>query len=99
MTEDKLFEIMGAELSELTIVDFDNRDLVLDIVARSTRLISYNEVQQLQSAIGEQLVADGIIDEIELTMTVIRVTELDPLVPPTPTPGPSPTPGPQPVAE
>ncbi|MFN2163027.1 MAG: hypothetical protein ACK2UN_13215, partial [Candidatus Promineifilaceae bacterium] len=59
----------------------------------------YREVQELQSAIGEQLVADDIIDEIELTMTVILVTELDPLIPPTPTPGPSPTPEPTPLVE
>ena len=52
------------------------------------------QLQDLQEAIGEQLVSDGIIDEIELTLTVIRVTELDPLVPPTQTPGPSPTPAP-----
>ena len=99
VTEQQLYEITGAELAELTIVKFDDGKLTLDIVARSTRPISHGEVEQLQAAIGEQLVADGIIDEIEITMTVIRVTELDPLVPPTPTPGPSPTPGPLPVEE
>jgi hypothetical protein len=99
VTEQQLYAITGAELAELTIVDFDDGKLTLDIVARSTRPISHGEVEQLQAAIGEQLVADGIIDEIEITMTVIRVTELNPLVPPTPTPGPSPTPGPLPVEE
>jgi uncharacterized hydrophobic protein (TIGR00271 family) len=92
VTEQALFEVIGAELEEAEIVEFDNGHLRLDIVARSTRTISYQEVQDLQAAIGEQLVAEGIIEEIEMTMTVIRVTELDPLTPPTPTPGPSPTP-------
>lgn len=51
-------------------------------------------MQELQQEIGAQLVGEGIIDEIALTLTVIRVTDLDPLVPPTPTPGLSPTPQP-----
>ena len=99
VTEEQLYEITGAELEELTIESFEDKELKMDIVARSTRPISYYEVQELQAAIGEQLVADGIIDEIELSMTVILVTELDPLVPPTPTPGPSPTPEPTPLIE
>jgi uncharacterized hydrophobic protein (TIGR00271 family) len=99
VTEQKLFELTNAELAELDIEEFDDDQLKMSIVARSVRPIGYREVQELQSAIGEQLVADGIIDEIEMTMTVILVTELDPLTPPTPTPGPSPTPAPTPVAE
>jgi uncharacterized hydrophobic protein (TIGR00271 family) len=95
VTEAQLFEVTGAELEEMTIESFENRNLVLDIVARSTRPIGFREVEQLQEAIGEQLVADGIIDEIQLSMTVILVTQLDPLTPPTPTPGPSPTPEPE----
>ncbi|MEJ2751209.1 MAG: TIGR00341 family protein, partial [Chloroflexota bacterium] len=99
VTQQELYDVTGAELAEMTIDEFDNRELKLSIVARSTRPIGYREVQELQSAIGEQLVADDIIDEIELTMTVILVTELDPLIPPTPTPGPSPTPEPTPLVE
>jgi hypothetical protein len=84
---------------EMTIASFDGGHLELDIVARSTRPIRHQTVQELQEAIGGQLVADGIIDSIALTLTVIEVTELDPLQPPTPTPGPSPTPEPTPVEE
>ncbi len=98
VTEQELFELTGAQLEEATIVELENGKLTLDVVARSTRPISFSEVQQLQANIGEQLVADGIIDEIVLTMTVVLVTELDPLIPPTPTPGPSPTPAPTPEA-
>jgi uncharacterized hydrophobic protein (TIGR00271 family) len=94
VTEEQLYEVTGAKLGEMTIVNFEDRHLKLEVVARSTREIRYFEVEQLQEAIGEQLVADDIIDEIELAMTVILVTELDPLIPPTPTPGPSPTPEP-----
>ena len=99
VTEAQLIEVTGAKLGEVRIVSFENRHLAEEIVARSTRPISYQEVRDLQEAIGEQLVADGIIDDIELAMTVILVTELDPLTPPTPTPGPSPTPEPTPIVE
>jgi uncharacterized hydrophobic protein (TIGR00271 family) len=99
VTEAQLLEVTGAKLGEVRIVSFENRHLALEVVARSTRPISYQEVRDLQEAIGEQLVADGIINDIELAMTVILVTELDPLTPPTPTPGPSPTPEPTPIVE
>ncbi len=99
VTEQKLKDVTGADLEELTIIEFDDGYLNEDIAARSARTISLREVQDLQAAIGEQLVADGIIEEIELTMTVILVTELDPLTPPTPTPGPAPTPEPTPIVE
>jgi uncharacterized membrane protein len=99
VTEQVLREDVGAELAELNIVEFDNGHLTMDVVARSTEPILFRQVQQLQQDIGEQLVADGIIDEIELGLTVIRVTKLDPLTPPTPTPGPSPTPEPTPLVQ
>ncbi|MFN2134337.1 MAG: TIGR00341 family protein [Candidatus Promineifilaceae bacterium] len=99
VTEEQLLEVTGAKLGEVRIVSFENRHLALEVVARSTKQISYQEVRDLQEAIGEQLVADGIINDIELAMTVILVTELDPLTPPTPTPGPSPTPEPTPIVE
>lgn len=94
VVEQQLQEVAGAELVELEITSFDNGHLELDITARSTRPLSFATVQELQEAIGAQLVADGIIDTIALTLTVIEVTQLDPLQPPTPTPGPSPTPQP-----
>jgi uncharacterized hydrophobic protein (TIGR00271 family) len=99
VVEQQLQQVAGAQLMEMTIASFDGGHLELDIVARSTRPIRHQTVQELQEAIGGQLVADGIIDSIALTLTVIEVTELDPLQPPTPTPGPSPTPEPTPVEE
>ena len=99
VVEQKLAEVAEAQLSDMSIVEFSDGKLTLDIIARSSHGIGHQTVQELQEAIGEQLVGEGIIDEIALTMTVIRVTELDPLVPPTPTPGPSPTPSPEPTVD
>ncbi len=89
-----LRDMAGADLQELEIVSFNDGQLVIDVTARSTQNIGFQTAKDLQEAIGQQLVADDIINEISMTMTVIRVTNLDPLIPPTPTPGPSPTPAP-----
>lgn len=97
VVENELREIASADLQDLDIVSFSNGHLVIDITARSTQPISFQTSLDLQEAIGGQLVADRIIDDIAMTMTVIRVTNLDPLIPPTPTPGPSPTPAPTPL--
>ncbi len=97
VVEEQLAAAANAQLSDMTIVEFSDGALTLDIIARSSQFVSHQTVLDLQEAIGEQLVNEGIIDEISLTLTVIRVTELDPLVPPTPTPGPSPTPSPTPL--
>ena len=94
VVEQKLSEVARADLADLTIVDFSDGKLTLDIIARSSHAIGHQTVQDLQEEIGTQLVGERIIDEIALTLTVIRVTDLDPLIPPTPTPGPSPTPEP-----
>ncbi len=99
VVEQKLDEVAGAKLDDMTIVDFSDGNLTLDIIARSSHGIAHQTVLELQQEIGAQLVGEGIIDEIALTLTVIRVTDLDPLVPPTPTPGPSPTPQPPAVPE
>ena len=90
--EQQLLEVAEAELQDLEIVELADGKLTVDIIARSRNNIGIHTVEVLQEAIGRQLVADGIIDEIEMTMSVIKVTDLDPLVPPTPTPGPTPTP-------
>lgn len=65
-------------------------ELVLDITARSTREVPYDAVVALQDQISGALQR-----EVRLTFTVIRVTELDPVQPPTqtstPLPGETPT--------
>ena len=102
--------ITGAEIvddSEDLIIDGDllssNEPLALDITARSVQSVSHAKVVELQ----DQLSAD-LQREVELTFTVIRVTQLDPIIPPTqtatptvtktPTPGPTPTNTPEPTA-
>lgn len=72
-----------------------NEPLLLDITARSTRNIPHAEVVELQDRISGELQR-----EVRLTFTVIRVTELDPVLPPTqtPTPLPNETPSPAPTA-
>lgn len=94
VVEEKLAEVAGAQLVEMTIVDFSDRHLQLDIIARSTQPIGFQQTLALQEQIGATLGAEGIIDDIGLTLTVIRVTELDPLTPPTATPTPTPSPVP-----
>lgn len=102
VTEEKLAEVTGAQLAETpTIVSFDDGALKLEVIARSPRDIPYARVEELQESIAVELTAEGIIDQLEMTLTVIRVTELDPLIPPTPTNTPLPTatntPGPTPT--
>ena len=70
--------------------------LAMDLTVRSANSIPHAKVEELQDVIGIALQR-----EVGLTMTVIRVTDLDPEVPPTltPTPAPTntPTPGPTPT--
>lgn len=98
VTAQKVEEVVGAELADLQIVALKNGNLQMELVVRSTSSIPYFAVQNLQESIGSTLSNEGIIDTIALTMTVIEVTQLDPLVPPTatatPTETPTLTPGP-----
>ncbi|MCA9934303.1 MAG: TIGR00341 family protein [Ardenticatenaceae bacterium] len=103
VTEEKLADVTGAELAETPhIVSFDSGFLKMEVIARSPRDIPYSQVEALQESIGVQLTSEHILDKLELSLTVIRVTELDPLIPPTPTNTPTPTstatPGPTPTA-
>lgn len=115
VTRDKLEEVVDAELAELNIVHFDDdsltmallgladdRFLEIEVTARATGNIPYRLVQELQEQIAVTLQEEDIIDRLQLTLTVIEVTKLDPLVPPTATPTPTntqtPTPGPTPTA-
>jgi uncharacterized hydrophobic protein (TIGR00271 family) len=86
VTEDQVKEVTNGELDDMEIIAFENGFLELDLVVRSALPIPYFAVQDLQEGIGGVLSREGIIDEIALTMSVIKVTELDPLAPPTATP-------------
>lgn len=86
VTEEQVQTLTSGELADLELVTFSDGFLELELVVRSPFSIPYAAVQDLQEGIGGVLTREGIIDEIALTMTVIRVTELDPLMPPTATP-------------
>ena len=88
VTDRQVTAVANAELAELEIVSFENGALKLDLIVRATQPVPYFVVQNLQSSIGAVLSAEGIVDTIALTMTVIEVTQLDPLVPPQLTPTP-----------
>jgi uncharacterized hydrophobic protein (TIGR00271 family) len=91
VTEQMVQEVVGAKLVDLQIVSFQGGALQMDLVVRATSSIPHFAVENLQESIGATLSNEGIIDTIGLTMTVIEVTELDPLSPPTATPTPTPT--------
>jgi uncharacterized hydrophobic protein (TIGR00271 family) len=94
----RIRSVVEAETSALPDTQFvslemDNTDseLHLLITARSSRQPSYQQVLEIQSALANKLQRP-----VALRLIMIPTTNLDPLVPPTPTPtftpGPSPTP-------
>lgn len=89
VTDRQVTAVANAELADLEIVSFENRALRMELMVRATQPVPYYVVEDLQSSIGAILSAEGIVDTIALTMTVIQVTQLDPLVPPPLTPTPA----------
>ena len=100
VTAMRVSEIDNAVLDSLQ-VEGNTRDesatLFLEAIVRSENVIPHSDVIALQEQIGIDLQRT-----VALNLIVIRVTALDPLVPPTPTPTPTvtftPTPGPSPTA-
>lgn len=103
VVEQKLMEVSDAELVELQTPDWESGSsiLKLEIIARSSRTIPYQEVVELQEQIGATLREEIELSQLALNLTVIRVTELDPEIAPTatetPPPTDTPTPGPTPT--
>ena len=102
----QVMNITGGELDEINVIEFSENEegdvvLALDITIKSEAPVIYQMVLDMQRQIGAELQEKGILDQVALTVTVIDVTALDPLVPPTatntptatftPTPGPTPT--------
>jgi uncharacterized hydrophobic protein (TIGR00271 family) len=75
-----------AELVEVNIAALSQRGVHLDITIRSPFGVSYQQTVDLQKGIAERLNRT-----VELVLTVVPVTQLNPFVPPTPTPTPTPT--------
>ncbi|HSM56681.1 MAG TPA: DUF389 domain-containing protein [Candidatus Sulfomarinibacteraceae bacterium] len=85
-------ELEGTELAEPVIIEnlTERREpLTLHLTLRSTGPILHQQAESLRRAIGSDLSPHVDGDrEIAMTVTVIRVTFLDPEVPPTPLPTP-----------
>ncbi|MEW5988882.1 MAG: DUF389 domain-containing protein [Chloroflexota bacterium] len=89
VTQQRVAEITSATLRELVIQNGLRREEVpvqLEITVRSPQPISHAAVVALQEQIGIDLQRP-----VALTLTVIRITQLDPLIPPTLTPTPTAT--------
>jgi hypothetical protein len=91
VTEQLTNELAGVEFSAVEKENISNPEqpLTLDVTVRSTRALLYTEVETLRDQIGGELQPYlGSDRELALNVTVIRVTRLDPEVPPTATPTP-----------
>ena len=79
--------------------ELDDGTIQLDVLVRSSRSVRYAEVVELQEEVAGQ-----VQRPIELRLSLILTTQLDPLQPPTPTPTPLPgttatfTPSPTPTS-
>lgn len=95
ITEEHVELLSGVEFDNLTPENLGDpsRPLVLHVTVRSTYPIPHAQVVTLRDDIARDL-APSLRDqrEIALTLTVIRVTRLDPAAPPTPAPTPGPGP-------
>lgn len=86
IVEEQVAEVTGAQVIETTITGIGTETATVDVIVRSTVRIPYGLVVELQEAIAEEFGAANIADDLAMTMTVFEVTELDPLIPPTPMP-------------
>lgn len=94
--------IEGVEFANLEVSNLSDsqQPLALELTVRSTHAIAHSTVEALRDQIGADLGPELDNDRgIAMNVTVIRVTKLDPEVPPTatPTPEPSSTPTPTPT--
>jgi|GEM_PF-366563 len=104
-TETFANEIPGVEFERLELENFNDPEepLTLLLTVRATYDVPYQAVDSLRDRIGTAIQPElGPEREVALELTVIRVTKLDPAIPPTATPTPTqtetPTPGPTPTA-
>lgn len=88
ITDEQVTEFLGARVDETNILGRSEGVLNLSLTVISPAVIPHSQVVELQQRLADEFSAAGIASDVALTMSVIRVTELDPLVPPTPTPTP-----------
>ena len=100
VTSARVAEITNANLADLQVagnINDEQATIFLEATVRSENIIPHADVIALQEQIGIDLQRT-----VALNLIVIRITALDPLIPPTNTPTPTatftPTPGPTPTA-
>jgi uncharacterized hydrophobic protein (TIGR00271 family) len=108
VAEQKVAEIVAGTIDmndfvfEITQNETGERVLEMSMVVRTPHTVGFWEVSQLRDEIGSILVDEDIVDQIALNVSVVRITQLDPEIPPTLTPTPTmtntSTPGPTPTA-
>lgn len=86
IVETQVAEVTGAQVIESSINGVGSETATVDVIVRSTRPIPYSQVVDLQEAIAVEFREANIAADLAMTMTVFEVTELDPLIPPTPEP-------------
>jgi hypothetical protein len=71
-------EITGAELYEKQIDHFSRQRLEMHLTVLAPETLSNSQVLNLQERISEILANDRVSEEVHLTVTVIKVTRLEP---------------------
>jgi uncharacterized hydrophobic protein (TIGR00271 family) len=93
-TKTQVNALEGVSFADVAIQNLGEEELplTLDLRVRSTHAITHAEVESLRDSIGTELHPYlGENREVAMVLTVIRVTQLDPAIPPTPTPTLEPT--------
>ncbi len=86
IVENQVTQVTSAQVIQANITGIGSETATVDVVVRSTTSIPYSEVVDLQEAIAADFRDAGVAADLAMTMTVFEVTELDPLIPPTPIP-------------
>lgn len=82
ITETQVTDLLEARVAEIDIVERSKGNLSLNLTVISPNPIPHSQVVKLQQQLADEFYTTGIADNFALTMSVIRVTELNPLVPP-----------------
>lgn len=82
ITTNMVEENLGARLATIDILEQNDQYVNLSLTVISPAPIPHYQVVELQQQLADEFKATGIAGDVALTMSVIRVTELDPLNPP-----------------